>query len=64
MSRDIPFPDYVKAFDSTQTAFHITTDKMISMGMCACEKCGTICDIDYKFCIKCVESIMIVTKSK
>ena len=43
----------------SDTRIHYTTNHLFQMGICLCDKCGKYCSIDYKYCSKCDDTVII-----
>lgn len=59
---DYTFAEYVAAMKADNRPSFTTSANMISKGICVCDKCGKLANIDYKFCEACQEIIMIIIK--
>ena len=43
----------------------LTPDRMFNlMGICICPTCGKLCSIDYKWCSKCEQPVIVLLESK
>lgn len=43
----------------SDTTIYYTSNEMFEMGMCACDKCGSLCSIDYKYCKVCDDTVTV-----
>lgn len=56
----ITVPDTEVHLDNP-SEFH-TTKELFDLGMCACNSCGKLHSIDYRFCKKCNIEIIIILR--
>lgn len=60
-SKDYKIKEYMDAFLPGDKIPQKTSLDLLQLGICICENCGSSCSIDYKFCKKCNEVVLIVT---
>jgi len=53
--------EYAMAFQKSENeTLFSTSDFLLNMGMCSCDKCGNLCSVDYKWCKNCLRHIAII----
>lgn len=60
MGKDIPLGEYKEAFDKHKQELFQTPPDLWEMGIVLCDKCGNKCSIDYKYCNKCQDHIVVI----
>lgn len=63
MDKNISFNEYKEMFDRNKQDPFKTPWELFEKGVVLCDKCGKHCSLDYKYCSKC-QDFILVTISK